>query len=91
MSEDATGDIALSDLQLDALTELVNLGVSLAAGNLAVMVREEVVLSGPRVALMTRQDAIQMLNQRDSRSLVHRHQIARVALLEDLDRVLSSH
>lgn len=74
MSEDATGDIALSDLQLDALTELVNLGVSRAAGNLAVMVREEVVLSVPRVALMTRQDAIQMLNQRDSRNLVAVHQ-----------------
>jgi len=74
MSEDATGDIALSDLQLDALTELVNLGVSRAAGNLAVMVREEVILSVPKVALMTRQDAIQTLGQRDSRSLVAVHQ-----------------
>jgi len=69
-----TGDIALSELQLDALTELVNLGVSRAAGNLAVMVREEVILSVPKVALMTRQDAIQTLGQRDSRSLVAVHQ-----------------
>ena len=69
-----TGDIALSELQLDALTELVNLGVSRAAGNLAVMVREEVLLSVPKVALMTRQDAIQTLGQRDSRSLVAVHQ-----------------
>jgi len=69
-----TGEIALSELQLDALTELVNLGVSRAAGNLAVMVREEVILSVPKVALMTRQAAIQTLGQRDSRSLVAVHQ-----------------
>ena len=69
-----TGEIALSELQLDALTELVNLGVSRAAGNLAVMVREEVILSVPKVALMTRQDAIRTLGQRDSRSLVAVHQ-----------------
>ena len=69
-----TGDIALSELQLDALTELVNLGVSRAAGNLAVMVREEVILCVPKVALMTRQDAIRTLGQRDSRSLVAVHQ-----------------
>src|SRR6187551_2975351 len=69
-----TGEIALSELQLDALTELVNLGVSRAAGNLAVMVREEVILSVPKVALMTRQDAIRTLSQRDSRSLVAVHQ-----------------
>ena len=74
MSADATGDIALSELQLDALTELVNLGVSRAAGNLAVMVREEVALTVPRVALMTRREAIQILGQRDSRKLVAVHQ-----------------
>ena len=74
MSAAASGDVALSELQLDALTELVNLGVSRAAGNLAVMVREEVLLSVPKVALMTRQEAIQTLGQRDSRKLVAVHQ-----------------
>ena len=69
-----TGDIALSDLQLDALTELVNLGVSRAAGNLAIMVREEVVLTVPKVALLSRQEAIETLGARDSRSLVAVHQ-----------------
>jgi len=69
-----SGEIALSELQLDALTELVNLGVSRAAGNLAVMVREEVVLTVPRVALMTRQEAIELLGQRDARKLVAVHQ-----------------
>ena len=74
MSASTTGEIALSELQLDALTELVNLGVSRAAGNLAVMVREEVVLTVPKVALMTRQSAIETLAKRDSRSLVAVHQ-----------------
>ena len=74
MSAAASGDVALSELQLDALTELVNLGVSRAAGNLAVMVREEVLLTVPKVALMTRQSAIETLSKRDSRSLVAVHQ-----------------
>jgi chemotaxis protein CheC len=73
VSTHALGDIALSELQLDALTELVNLGVSRAAGNLAVMVREEVVLTVPRVALMTRRDAVRTLDLRDSRKLVAVH------------------
>ena len=38
----------LSDLELDAITELVNLGVSRAATNLARMVQEEVILTVPR-------------------------------------------
>ena len=37
----------LSELELDALTELVNLGVSRAAASLALMVHDEVVLSVP--------------------------------------------
>ena len=74
MSANEHGEIDLSDLHLDALTELVNLGVSRAAGNLAVMVREEVVLTVPKVALLTRQDAIQLLGTRDARKLVAVHQ-----------------
>lgn len=64
----------LSEDDLDALTELVNLGVSRAAANLAVMVREEVVLTVPRVSLMSREDAIRALGERDARSLVAVHQ-----------------
>ena len=67
-------EIVLSDLELDALTELVNLGVSRAAANLAVMVREEVVLTVPKVALVSRSDAIRALGERDSRNLVAVHQ-----------------
>lgn len=65
----------LNDLELDALTELVNLGISQAANNLAKMVREEVVLSVPKVTLVGRQEAIRILAERDSKSLIAVHQI----------------
>jgi chemotaxis protein CheC len=68
------GDVTLSELEFDALTELVNLGVSRAAANLALMVREEVLLTVPKVALMSRTDAIRALGERASRSLVAVHQ-----------------
>jgi chemotaxis protein CheC len=65
----------LNELELDALTELVNLGISQAANNLAKMVREEVVLSVPKVTLVGRQEAIRILAERDSKSLIAVHQI----------------
>ncbi len=51
----------LSALQLDALTELINLGVSNAALSLRDMVREEVFLSVPKVAVVSRQTASEIL------------------------------
>jgi len=74
VSSDAKDDLDLTELELDALTELVNLGVSRAAANLAVMVREEVVLTVPKVALLTRRDAIRTIGEQESRSLVAVHQ-----------------
>lgn len=65
---------ALDELELDALTELVNLGISHAAANLAGMVREEVTLSVPSVALVNRQTAIHTLGERESKNLVAVHQ-----------------
>jgi chemotaxis protein CheC len=47
-------DTVLDDLEVDALTELVNLGISQSATSLAEMVREEVTLSVPKVALVSR-------------------------------------
>jgi chemotaxis protein CheC len=70
-----TSEVILSDLELDALTELVNLGVSRAATNLALMVRDEVLLSVPKVALLTRQEAIRTLSARESKHLVAVHQL----------------
>src|SRR5690242_10036925 len=74
MSGDS-GAVLLNELELDALTELVNLGISQAAKSLAYMVREEVVLSVPRVVLVSRDEAIQILSERESRNLVAVHQI----------------
>jgi chemotaxis protein CheC len=66
--------ILLTELQLDALTELVNLGVSSAATSLGEMVREEVVLSVPKVSVLTRDDAIANLVERGAKQLVAVHQ-----------------
>jgi chemotaxis protein CheC len=66
--------VTLSELELDALTELVNLGVSNAASSLRELVREEILLSVPKVVVVTRQEAIAALGERDSRPLVAVHQ-----------------
>ena len=71
----AANGVTLSELELDALTELVNLGVSRAAANLALMVHDEVLLTVPRVALLTRKEAIRTLSERESKHLVAVHQI----------------
>ena len=64
----------LTELQLDALTELVNLGVSNAALSLREMVREEVALSVPQVSLVSRSEAIARLGEREVKRLVGVHQ-----------------
>ena len=69
-----TGSAPLSELELDALTELVNIGVSHAAGSLRQMVDKEVLLSVPRVELVPRERAVQVLSERESRKLVAVHQ-----------------
>ena len=65
----------LSELELDALTELVNLGVSRAATSLREMVREQVHLSVPSVSLMNREEAIRRLAGGDADRLVAVHQV----------------
>lgn len=64
----------LDALEVDAMTELVNLGISKAAASLAVMVREEVVLSVPHVSLLKRDEAIRALGKYESKNLVAVHQ-----------------
>jgi chemotaxis protein CheC len=66
--------VVLTELELDALTELVNLGVSNAAGSLREMVREEVLLSVPKVSLVTRDEAIAILGEQEARRVVGVHQ-----------------
>jgi chemotaxis protein CheC len=70
----AVSALELSELELDALTELVNLGVSTAALSLREMVREEVILSVPRVSLVSREGAIANLGKTESSRLVGVHQ-----------------
>ena len=65
----------LTELELDALTELVNLGVSRAAHSLREMVGEQVLLSVPRVSLVSRTEAIGILGEREDSRLVAVHQV----------------
>ena len=72
----APAPAVLTELELDALTELVNIGVSRAAASLREMVgQQEVLLSVPNVALVGRAEAVALLGQRESSRLVAVHQI----------------
>lgn len=65
----------LTELQLDALAEMVNLGVNRAAGSLREMVHEQVLLSVPKVSLVGREEAIATLARAGSTKLVGVHQV----------------
>jgi chemotaxis protein CheC len=52
----------LSELELDALGELVNIGVSRAAASLGTMVGEQVLLSVPSVVLVSRSRAAELIS-----------------------------
>jgi chemotaxis protein CheC len=66
---------ALGEFELDALTELVNLGVGRAAVNLREMVGEQVHLSVPVLKLINRTEAAALLERREASKLVAVHQI----------------
>jgi chemotaxis protein CheC len=65
----------LDELELDALTELVNLGVSHAALNLREMIGQQVILSVPSVSLIGRPRAIEILRKSELDKLVAVHQV----------------
>ncbi len=73
---DATGGIApiLDELERDALTELVNIGVSRAAAALRKMVGREVILSIPAVEAMSRAMASSLISERETEGLIAVHQ-----------------
>ena len=71
----ATTVVALDEMELDALTELVNLGISQAALSLAQMAQEEVTLTVPQVSMMSREDAIATISEREAKKLVAVHQV----------------
>jgi len=62
--------ISLDELEHDALTELVNIGVSRAAASLRNMVGEQVTLSVPSVDVVTREAAATLIGERESDELV---------------------
>ena len=60
----------LNELEHDALTELVNIGVSRAATSLRKMVGQHVTLSVPSVEVVTRKTAAALIRERESELLV---------------------
>lgn len=62
--------LLLDSLELDALTELVNIGVSRAAASLRNMVGDQVYLSVPSVEVVTRVSAATLLGERETGELV---------------------
>lgn len=62
--------VPLDDLERDALTELVNIGVSRAAVSLRKMAGEQVLLSVPAVEVVTRRGATTLIRERESGALV---------------------
>ena len=63
-------DITLDGLERDALTELVNIGVSRAASSLRTMVGEQVLLSVPSLEVVPRATAAVLIREREAGPLV---------------------
>lgn len=63
-------DITLDELERDALTELVNIGVSRAAASMRKMVGKQVLLSVPSVEVVSKEAAAALIGQRESDDLV---------------------
>jgi chemotaxis protein CheC len=62
--------VQLSELETDALTEVVNIGVSRAAANLGRMAGEEVILTVPAISTVTPEQAAEMAGGAKAGSLV---------------------
>jgi chemotaxis protein CheC len=62
--------VELEELERDALTELVNIGVSRAAASLARLAHDEVLLSVPSVVMISRAEAAGLIGQNRSDPLV---------------------
>lgn len=63
-------DIALDELETDALTEIVNIGVSRAASNLRKMIGDQVHLSVPSIEVVTQQRAARLISEREVSDLI---------------------
>lgn len=63
-------DIMLGELERDALTEIVNIGVSRAASNLRKMVGGQVLLSVPAIEIVSQPRAARLISEREEADLV---------------------
>jgi len=61
---------SLDELERDALTEIVNIGVSRAAASLRKMVHRQIILSVPSVEILSRRTAASLIGQRERENLV---------------------
>jgi len=62
--------VPLDEIERDALTELVNIGVSRAAASLRKMAGQQVLLSVPSLEVVTRSAAATLIRERESGELV---------------------
>jgi chemotaxis protein CheC len=65
-----TGSIALGELARDALTEIVNIGVSRAASSLRKMIGDQVLLSVPSIEVVSQRRAARLISERETSELV---------------------
>ncbi|ANI79982.1 hypothetical protein EP837_03598 [Sphingobium sp. EP60837] len=62
--------VALSELERDALTEIVNIGVSRAASSLRKMIGDQVLLSVPSIEVVNQRRAARLISEREVVELV---------------------
>lgn len=62
--------VALTELETDALTEIVNIGVSRAASNLRKMVGDQVFLSVPSIEVVNQRRAARLISERETDELI---------------------
>ncbi len=62
--------VALSELERDALTEIVNIGVSRAASSLRKMIGDQVLLSVPSIEVVSQRRAARLISEREVVDLV---------------------
>jgi chemotaxis protein CheC len=66
----SSDSVGLTELQQDAFTELVNIGVSRAAASLRKMIGTQVLLSVPSVEIVSRAAAARLIGEREAAPLV---------------------
>lgn len=62
--------VALGELERDALTEIVNIGVSRAAANLRKMIGDQVTLSVPSIDVVSQRRAARLISEREAPELI---------------------